>query len=96
MIAGFVRFSLWTMQDFNLNSGGLVGAAVGGVGTLAVALALATAEAARLVVFAVIVGAVCGNWLWKRYILQAVCPRCGRMLRTEKAKQCFICGEDWH
>lgn len=23
-------------------------------------------------------------------------PRCGKKLRTEKAKQCFHCGEDWH
>lgn len=26
----------------------------------------------------------------------AKCPRCGRALRTETAKQCFDCGYDWH
>lgn len=24
------------------------------------------------------------------------CPCCGTLLRTNSAKQCFICGEDWH
>jgi hypothetical protein len=24
------------------------------------------------------------------------CPYCGQPLRTEKAKQCFNCGSDWH
>ena len=24
------------------------------------------------------------------------CPHCGRLLRNEKAKQCFECGMDWH
>jgi hypothetical protein len=24
------------------------------------------------------------------------CPYCGRPLRTERAKQCFECGTDWH
>lgn len=24
------------------------------------------------------------------------CPYCGRLLRTDLAKQCFECGKDWH
>jgi hypothetical protein len=24
------------------------------------------------------------------------CPRCHRIVRTPKAKQCFWCGHDWH
>jgi hypothetical protein len=24
------------------------------------------------------------------------CPRCNRVARTPKAKQCFWCGHDWH
>jgi len=24
------------------------------------------------------------------------CPYCGRLLRNAKAKQCFVCGMDWH
>ena len=24
------------------------------------------------------------------------CPHCGEPLRTTKAKQCFVCGKDWH
>jgi hypothetical protein len=24
------------------------------------------------------------------------CPHCGQPLRTDKAKQCFNCGSDWH
>jgi hypothetical protein len=24
------------------------------------------------------------------------CPYCGKPLRTERAKQCFECGMDWH
>jgi hypothetical protein len=24
------------------------------------------------------------------------CPRCNRVLRTPKARQCFWCGVDWH
>jgi hypothetical protein len=24
------------------------------------------------------------------------CPHCGHPLRTDKAKQCFHCGSDWH
>jgi len=24
------------------------------------------------------------------------CPRCGRIVRTPKAQQCFWCGYDWH
>ena len=24
------------------------------------------------------------------------CPRCGKPLRTKKARQCFQCGTDWH
>ena len=24
------------------------------------------------------------------------CPYCGRPLRTDRAKQCFECGADWH
>lgn len=24
------------------------------------------------------------------------CPYCGRMLMTDKAKQCLVCGMDWH
>lgn len=24
------------------------------------------------------------------------CPYCGKPLRTERAKQCFECGKDWH
>ena len=27
---------------------------------------------------------------------KATCPRCGRILRTDQAKQCFHCGADWH
>lgn len=26
----------------------------------------------------------------------AVCPKCGKALRTPKAKQCRFCGADWH
>jgi hypothetical protein len=26
----------------------------------------------------------------------APCPHCGQPLRTEKARQCFNCGSDWH
>jgi hypothetical protein len=24
------------------------------------------------------------------------CPYCGRLLRNKRAKQCFVCGMDWH
>lgn len=24
------------------------------------------------------------------------CPDCGKLLRTDLAKQCFECGKDWH
>jgi hypothetical protein len=24
------------------------------------------------------------------------CPRCNRLCRTPKARQCFLCGHDWH
>jgi hypothetical protein len=24
------------------------------------------------------------------------CPYCGKLLRTEKSQQCFMCGMDWH
>jgi ribosomal protein L7/L12 len=24
------------------------------------------------------------------------CPACGSHLRTDEAKQCFVCGDDWH
>ena len=24
------------------------------------------------------------------------CPYCGKVLRTDKARQCFDCGMDWH
>ncbi len=24
------------------------------------------------------------------------CPFCGRLLRNERARQCFVCGMDWH
>jgi hypothetical protein len=26
----------------------------------------------------------------------AKCPKCGKVLRTDRAKQCFHCGADWH
>jgi hypothetical protein len=25
-----------------------------------------------------------------------LCPKCQEILRTDKAKQCFKCGADWH
>jgi hypothetical protein len=32
----------------------------------------------------------------KTHRTQMPCPHCGQPLRTEKARQCFNCGSDWH
>ena len=91
----------WTVKDFNINAGGFGGAIVCGIVALAVVLNEFSVDEAgggpiKLVVFAVIGGAIGGNWLWKRFIQSAVCPKCGALLRTENAKQCLKCGADWH
>jgi hypothetical protein len=28
--------------------------------------------------------------------IQSRCPKCGKLLRSDLAKQCFSCGADWH
>ena len=79
-------------------TGQVIGAVIGGGITLVILSAAHSVKEIghNLFLVAVVIGAVFGSRLWKRIIQTAYCPHGGKMLRTNYAKQCFECGEDWH